>query len=82
MAPDKSETDGERIVRLETKIDFIIAQMSSLPPSPVCVTHHNDFAKRISALEAWRNKAIGALMIITIVANLIIEKALTFFGIK
>jgi hypothetical protein len=33
MAP--SETDiAERIVRLETKLDFLIAQIDKLPPSP------------------------------------------------
>ena len=82
MAPEKSESEVERIVRLETKIDFIIAQMSSLPPSPVCVNHHVEFNKRLTLLEAWRNRAIGALMIANIIMVVIIDKALSFFGGK
>jgi hypothetical protein len=82
MAPSKDETEVERIVRLETKLDFIISQMQMLPPSPVCVAHHREFETRIMSLEAWRNKAIGALMIINIVMVIVVEKILTFFGVK
>jgi hypothetical protein len=70
---------AERIVRLETKLDFIIAQMDKLPPSPACLAKHTEFDDRIAAMEAWRNKAIGVFMVINIALIIFIDKIKAFF---
>jgi hypothetical protein len=74
MTPTEQIELAERIVRVETKLDFLIAQLEKLPPSPTCVTRHSDFEHRILSLEAWRNKAIGALLILNIVFIVAIDK--------
>ena len=77
---------AERIVRLETKLDFLIAQIDRLPPSPVCVVEHKTLhvriddthaklEERITLLEGWRNKALGVLLAV----NIVIAAALTKF---
>lgn len=72
---------AERIVRLETKLDFIITQMERLPPSPVCITKHKELDERIDDIDRWRNRAMGAILIINIVVVLFIDKfKQVFFG--
>jgi hypothetical protein len=82
MPPLDHIDTAERIVRLETKLDFLIAQLEKLPPSPVCFAKHAEIDNRITTLEAWRNKAIGAMLIINIVVVVAMEKILGFFGTK
>lgn len=69
-------TEGlsERIVRLETKLDILLAQIEKLPPSPTCVLNHKDHDKRLASLEAWRNKAVGVMLAFNIFFILIIDK--------
>ena len=71
---------AERIVRLETKLDFLISQMDRLPPSPVCITKHSEFETRISSMEAWRNKAIGIFMVMNVFLIIFIDKIKGFFA--
>ena len=79
MTPRDPIDIAERIVRLETKLDFIIAQIDKLPPSPACVAKHNEFDARFEALEAWRNRLIGIVMILNIVMVVFIDKIKGFF---
>jgi hypothetical protein len=74
MLPEADIAIAERIVRLETKLDFLIAQLNNLPPSPACVANHRDHDVRITALEAWRNKAIGVMLAANIIFVLVIDK--------
>lgn len=74
MPPDNDIAIAERIVRLETKLDFLISQMEKLPPSPTCVANHASHELRITGLEAWRNKIIGVMLAANIVFILLIEK--------
>lgn len=93
VPPEKLEGTLERIVRLETKLDFLIAQLDRLPPSPACVSNHaevnarlksveEEVDNRLTSLEAWRNRAVGAVMIIVVVFNLLTEKILSLLGLK
>lgn len=65
---------AERIVRLETKLDFLIAQMDRLPPSPVCVQKHLEFEARFNSLDAWRNRIMGAILIFNILIVFFLDK--------
>lgn len=84
MGPSDKQLEGtmERIVRLETKLDFLIAHLERLPPSPICIENHREVDKRLLSLEAWRNRAIGALLIVNIVFIIVIEKITNILGIK
>jgi hypothetical protein len=93
MPPLDHIDTAERIVRLETKLDFLITQIEKLPPSPTCLAKHKELedkielsskeaSKRITTLEAWRNKAVGAMLIINILVVVAMEKILNFFGTK
>lgn len=79
MPPSEIDT-AERIVRLETKLDFIIDKMHSLPPSPVCLAKHKEFDDKIDAMESWRNRAIGALLLVNILFLLFIDKIKDVFA--
>jgi hypothetical protein len=79
MAPMDVDV-AERIVRLETKLDFLISQMDKLPPSPVCVHKHLEFEARITSFEAWRNRAIGVVMVFNIVILVFVDKIKAFFA--
>jgi hypothetical protein len=70
---------AERIVRLETKLDFLIGQMDRLPPSPTCLTKHIEFDSRLESIEAWRNRAIGVVLVFNIVIVLFMDKIRSFF---
>jgi hypothetical protein len=91
MAP---ETDiAERMVRVETKLDFLIGQIDKLPPSPVCLVKHKEIDDRhemlvekvekveqkFSGLERWQNRVIGAVVAANIVLILAMEKIRLFF---
>lgn len=74
MTPIDQIELAERIVRLETKLDFLIAQLEKLPPSPTCVARHTDYETRITSLERWRSQAIGALLILNVVFIVALDK--------
>jgi hypothetical protein len=65
---------AERLTRLETKLDILIAQIDKLPPSPTCVANHKDHETRLTKLEGWRNKIIGIMLALNIVFILVIDK--------
>jgi hypothetical protein len=71
---------AERIVRLETKLDFLIAQMDRLPPSPTCIQKHSELEARLTSIEAWRNRAVGVVMVANIAINIFIDKIKKFFS--
>jgi hypothetical protein len=78
MAP--SEIDiAERIVRLETKLDYLISSMDKLPPSPVCVHKHIEFEARFMSIEGWRNRALGAVFVLNIALVVFMDKIKKFF---
>ena len=79
---ETAERLAERIVRLETKLDFLISQMDRLPPSPVCVAKHHDYDDRLAAIESWRNRAIGVVMILNILLVVFIDKVKQFFTLN
>jgi hypothetical protein len=73
MAP--SEIDmAERVVRLETKIDFIIDRMDHLPPSPTCLAKHKELEDRLDMMETWRNRMIGAFLVLNIILVALMDK--------
>lgn len=78
MAPSDHDT-AERIVRLETKLDFLINQMDRLPPSPICVQRHVEFDTRLASAEAWRNRAIGMVMVFNVIIVIFMDKVKAFF---
>jgi hypothetical protein len=65
---------AERLVRLETKLDFLIGSMDKLPPSPVCVTKHIEHDARLTALENLKHKALGALVVVNILITIFLDK--------
>lgn len=67
MPPSDVIDTAERLVRVETKLDFIIKSLENPPPGPQCVQKHEDFEKRFTALERWHNMTLGALVIVNIV---------------
>ena len=74
MPPNDTIDTAERLVRLETKLDFLIKSMENLPPSPVCLRKHEELEERVTAMEKFVNRVIG----IAIAANII----LTIFAYK
>ena len=70
---------AERIVRLETKLDFIIAQIDKLPPSPICTAKHRELEDRLDTMETWRNRIVGALFVANILVVLFIDKIKKLF---
>jgi hypothetical protein len=79
MPPIEHDT-AERIVRLETKLDFLIAQMDRLPPAPVCLQKHLEFDGRLTSIEAWRNRAIGVVLVFNIVILIFMDKFRALFA--
>jgi hypothetical protein len=81
MAPIHENIDvAERIVRLETKLDFLISQMDRLPPSPACITKHTDMEIRLSSLETWRNRAMGIVLVFNIALVVFMDKIKAAFA--
>lgn len=74
MPPNDTIDTAERLVRLETKLDFLIKSMENLPPSPVCLRKHDELEERVSSMEKFVNRVIG----IAIAANILI----TIFAYK
>jgi len=73
MAPSEVET-ATRIVRLETKIDFIIDKIDRLPPSPVCVAKHKEIDVKFDDVEKWRNRLIGVILVVNILFVIMMDK--------
>jgi hypothetical protein len=78
MAPSEVDT-ASRIVRLETKLDFIIEKIDRLPPSPVCIAKHKELEDRLDAMETWRNRMVGAILVINILVVILMDKIRAFF---
>lgn len=74
MAPNDSIDTAERLVRVETKIDFLIKQLENLPPSPTCLKKHEELEERTTALEKFVNRAVGAMVVLNVL--------ITFFAYK
>lgn len=78
----------ERMARVETKVDFIIARLDTLPPSPVCVLRHqeieamvHDVSERVANIESLRNKVIGAGLVLNVALIVFMDKIKKFFGV-
>ena len=78
MAPSDIDT-AERIVRLETKLDFLIDRLDKLPPSPVCVAKHVEFDGRLDDVDKLKNRFIGIMLVANILFVLFVDKIKTFF---
>jgi hypothetical protein len=70
MSPhsDHDPPSGERLVRVETKLDILINTVDRIPAT------HEMLNKRITALEQWRSMALGAMMIVNIVFIILLDK--------
>lgn len=68
MPPNDPIDTAERLVRIETKLEFLIKSMENLPPSPVCLRKHEELEERVSSMEKFVNRVIG----IAIAANIMI----------
>lgn len=79
MAPSEVDT-ASRIVRLETKLDFIIERIDRLPPSPICSAKHKEIDDRLESMETWRNRAMGAILVINVLVVIFMEKIRSFFA--
>lgn len=79
MAPSDIDT-AERIVRLETKLDFIIDRMDKLPPSPICMAKHAELENRLDTIEIWRNRMIGAFLVINVLVIAAMDKIKAFLS--
>lgn len=79
MAPSDIDT-AERIVRLETKLDFIIDRMDKLPPSPICMAKHAELENRLDTIELWRNRMIGAFLVINVLVIAAMDKIKAFLS--
>lgn len=78
----------ERMARVETKVDFIIARLDTLPPSPACVLHHqeletmlHDVEERISSIESLRNKVIGGALVLNVALIIFMDKIKKLLGV-
>lgn len=75
-----SEIDiAERIVRLETKLDYLISAMDKLPPPPTCVSKHIEFEARFMSIESWRNRVIGGVLVLNVAIIIFMDKIKSFF---
>lgn len=79
MAPSDIDT-AERIVTLETKLDFIIDRMDKLPPSPICMAKHAELENRLDTIELWRNRMIGAFLVINVLVIAAMDKIKAFLS--
>lgn len=79
MAPSDIDT-AERIVRLETKLDFLIERLDKLPPSPVCVAKHVEYDGRFDEVEKWRNRLIGIILVVNVMFVMFVDKIKNFFS--
>lgn len=74
MPPNDPIDTAERLVRVETKLDFILKALSDLPPSPTCLKKHEDIEDRISSLERFVNRAVGAMVALNILITVFAYK--------
>lgn len=74
MPPNDPIDTAERLVRVETKLDFILKALSDLPPSPTCLKKHEELDDRLSALEKFVNRAVGALIAVNILITVFAYK--------
>ena len=74
MPPNDPIDTAERLVRLETKLDFIIKSMENLPPSPACLKKQEDIEDRMTAMEKFVNRAVGALIAVNILITVFAYK--------
>lgn len=65
---------AERLVRVETKLDFVIEFLKDIPISPAAVKVHEDFNRRIAAIEKWQNKVLGAIVAVNVFILLFTDK--------
>lgn len=84
---DESST-LERMARVETKVDFIIARLDTLPPSPACVLRHQELdtmlhevSERVSNIESLRNKIIGGALALNVVLVIFMDKIKKLLGV-
>lgn len=70
---------SERMVRVETKLDILIAQVDKLPPSPTCVAKHKEVDLRFENIEKWQNRLAGVFLALNIFFILAVDKVKAFF---
>jgi hypothetical protein len=70
---------AQRIVRLETKLDFLIDRIDKLPPSPVCLAKHRELEDRLDDMDKWRNRVVGVVLMFNIVIVVFMDKIRNFF---
>jgi hypothetical protein len=70
---------AQRIVRLETKLDFLIDRIDKLPPSPVCLARHREIEDRLDDMDKWRNRVVGVVLMFNIVIVVFMDKIRNFF---
>jgi hypothetical protein len=79
--PPNEQATAERIVRLETKLDFIIDKIDRLPPSPVCTAKHKEFEDKFDEIDKWRNRLVGVVLVINVMIVILMDKIrAVFFG--
>jgi hypothetical protein len=82
---DKLENRSDRLIVLETKVDYIIENMSTLPPSKKCEAYHEKNDEKLKNLEdnvetkfkeydRYQNRFIGGFIVLNIVFTLFLEK--------
>lgn len=74
MAPNDPIDTAERLVRVETKIDFLIKSLENLPPSPTCLKQHEELEDRVTRMETWVNRAIGVVIAVNILITVFAYK--------
>lgn len=74
MPPNDPLETAERLVRLETKLDFLIKSLENLPPSPTCLKKHEELDARMTSMERFVNRAIGALIAVNILITVFAYK--------
>lgn len=77
MAPENEIS--ERMVRVETKLDFVISRMETLPPSPICTAKHKEIDMRFEGIEKWQNRLAGAFLALNLLFLFAMEKIRSFF---
>ena len=74
MPPNDPIDTAERLVRIETKLEFLIKSMENLPPSPVCLRKHGELEERLSSMEKFVNRVIGIAIAVNIMITVLAYK--------